>query len=395
MKIFKLPDLGEGLPDAEIHEWHVNVGDEVKTDQLLVSMETAKAVVDVPSPRNGRIAKLYGKAGDLIHTGSPLVEYEDDNQQPVTTAPAAPAQASAATVAGSIQVGNTVINEAAAGLAASQSQAGHVKTLPVVRLLAQKLGLDLKQITSTSADAHISVDDLCQAIRQSWSQTASRQPTATAPVLSEHMKPLRGVRKAMAHSMAESHAQVVPVTICDDADISAWSANSDFTVRLIRAICVACKLEPVMNAHFDGYTPAIDIKKEINLGIAVDSADGLFVPVVKNAGELAAGELRTTINRFKEQIQNRSIPPADLRDATISLSNFGTFAGRYASPIIVPPMVTIIGAGRGRDEVVSIDGNFVSHRIIPLSVTFDHRAATGGEASRFLRAMMDDLKKPE
>jgi pyruvate dehydrogenase E2 component (dihydrolipoamide acetyltransferase) len=393
MTIFKLPDLGEGLPDAEIHEWHVQVGDEVKIDQLLVSMETAKAVVDVPSPCNGRITKLYGNAGDIIHTGMPLIEFESDVPVKTATEAAAPPRTSAATVAGSIQVGNTVINEAAAGLTASQSSAGQVKTLPVIRVLAQKLGLDLKQLSATHPLGHITLDDVCQAIRQRFSPHTAA-PAVAKPNLSAQMQPLRGVRKAMALSMAESHAQVVPVTLCDDADIAAWGKDSDFTTRLIRAICVACNEEPIMNAHFDGYTPAIDVRQDINLGIAVDSPDGLFVPVIKDAAKQSQAELRLTVNRFKEQIKTRSIPPADLRDATICLSNFGTFAGRYANPIIVPPMVTIIGAGRGRDEVVSANGTMAIHRIIPLSVTFDHRAATGGEASRFLRALIDDLEKP-
>jgi len=385
--IFKLPDLGEGLPDAEIHEWHVKVGDEVKIDQLLVSMETAKAVVEVPSPRSGRIVKLYGNVGDMINTGDPLIEYED-TEKPVTAA--APAGNSAATVAGSIKVGDTVIHEAAAGIKVKQESIDGVKALPVIRLIAQKLGLDLNRLPATGHVGQITLDDLCQAIKQ---QMQNAPAASKALPVNPAMKPIKGARKAMAHSMAESHASVVPVTLSDKADLSAWATGTDFTARLIRAICVACQVEPVMNAHFDGHIPAIDIKSDINIGVAVDGPEGLFVPVIKNAGALTAAELREKVNQFKLQVKDRSIPQEDLRGATITLSNFGTFAGYFANPIVVPPMVTIIGAGRGRDEVVSVNGKLEAHRILPLSVTFDHRAATGGEASRFLKAMIDDLEK--
>jgi pyruvate dehydrogenase E2 component (dihydrolipoamide acetyltransferase) len=395
MSIFKLPDLGEGLPDAEIHEWHVKVGDEVKVDQLLVSMETAKAVVEVPSPVTGKIVKLYGNAGDMINTGDPLVEFAETNAAkpaaaPETTTPVK--AASAATVAGAIEVGDTVLHEAAAGITPTQTTLGGVKTLPVIRIIAQKLGLNLSAIPATGAHGVITIDDLCRAITQ---QTGHSKPTTTAAPPTGNMKPIRGVRKAMAHSMADAHANIAAVTLSDDADLSAWKTGTDFTVRLIRAICAACKAEPLMNAHFDGNALAIDVKDEVNLGIAVDSADGLFVPVIKHAETLSASDLRSTVNRFKEQVKNRSIPAADLRDPTITLSNFGTFAGRYANPVVVPPMVTIIGAGRSRDEVVAVNGNMAIHRVIPLSVTFDHRAATGGEASRFLRALIDDLEKED
>lgn len=393
--IFRLPDLGEGLPDAEIHEWHVKEGDEVKVDQLLVSMETAKAVVDVPSPRDGRIVKLHGKVGDMINTGEPLVEYAEDKIAAPITQPViaddAPQQ-SAATVAGSIKVGNTVINEAAAGLSLSQDAIDGIKTLPVIRLIAQKLQLDLARVPASGHLGQITLDDLCAAIKQ---QMRSGTAATSNSIANPAMKPVKGVRKAMANSMAEAHAVVVPVTLSDKADLSSWTTGADFTARLIRAICFACKTEPVMNAHFDGHGPAIELKSDINIGLAVDSADGLFVPVIKDAEHLSAGDLRKTINRFKDEVKTRSIPQEDLRGATITLSNFGTFAGYFANPVVVPPMVTIIGAGRGRDEVVAANGKMEIHRILPLSVTFDHRAATGGEASRFLKAMIDDLEKTD
>jgi len=387
MNIFKLPDLGEGLPDAEIHEWHVKEGDTVKTDQLLVSMETAKAVVEVPSPCDGVIAKLHGKAGDVIDVGAPLVEFVSD--EPELEKKTEQVKHVGATVAGNIEVGDTILKENAAGIQSTSTHTGGTQTIPAIRMLADKLGIALSSIQGTGHHGQITLDDFANAIKKNGGHVKSAPAIAIPP---GDYQPLKGVRKAMAHTMAASHQAVVPVTIVDDADIGAWGKGTDITCRLIRAIINACQQEPVMNAWFDGDNSAIDIKKEIHLGLAMDSGDGLFVPVLKNAESRSNEDLRADIERYKEQVKARTVPQDDLKGATISLSNFGTFAGRYASPIVVPPMVTIVGAGRLRQQVVLVDGKVESHRIMPISVTFDHRAATGGEASRFLKAIIDDLQ---
>jgi len=134
---------------------------------------------------------------------------------------------------------------------------------------------------------------------------------------------------------------------------------------------------------------------EINIGIAMDAGEGLFVPVLKNAEKHDQASFRQELNRFKAEVQARSISPKDLGGSTIQLSNFGTFAGRYANPIVVPPNVAIIGTGKFRDEVVAVNNAIAIHRVMPLSITVDHRAITGGEAARFLKAMIDDLQKSQ
>lgn len=408
MSIFKLPDLGEGLPDAEIHEWHVNEGDIVKVDQLLVSMETAKAVVDVPSPYAGKIIKLHGKPGDVIQVGAPLVEYLTETSttpstpttSSIPTAASMPTTSSipvapecrpiGATVAGNIEVGDTIIHESAEGIQPT-TQAGGIKILPALRLLADKLQLSLSSIPATGKDGQITIDDFAKALQKNLSQPAKKSMPITVP--ESNYQPLKGVRKAMAHSMKAAHDNIVSVTIVDDANISALPKGTDITCRLIRAIVHACQVEPILNAWFDGEKLAIDVRKEINIGLAVDSAEGLFVPVIKNAHLREDVDIRQDINRFKDQVQDRTLPQDDLKGATISLSNFGTFAGRYATPIVVPPMVAIIGSGRLREQLVLVDGQVVTARIMPLSVTFDHRAVTGGEASRFLKMMIDYLQQ--
>lgn len=392
MKTFKLPDLGEGLPDAEIHEWHVAVGDHVKMDQPLVSMETAKAVVEVPAPYDGVITKLHGAVGDVIDTGQPLVSFEGEEEAPKEKSKRMSVQEGSDTVVGSIIVGDTVLEESASGIMPTQAQDKITRALPVVRLIAKKLNLDLTHIKASGAQGEVTLDDILHIIQSQMGSTPGTPLKAAVPA---GYTPLKGVRRSMAQAMALSHQEIAAVTIVDDADIAAWAEGNDITARIIRAIGYACHKEPALNGHFDGKSGSLHLSTAVHLGIAMDSGEGLFVPVIKNAENLEKEALRVLINRYKEEVRARTIPSADLQGATISLSNFGVFAGRYANPMIVPPMIAIVGCGKLREEVKWIKGKCQPHRIMPLSLTFDHRAATGGEGSRFLAAMMEDLQKED
>lgn len=375
MKIFELPDLGEGLPDAIIREWYVNVGDEVKVDQPIVAMETAKALVDVPSPFHGHIEKFFGEVGDTINTHDPLIGFAGDAK--------AGAREDSGTVVGSIEQGSNLSMDTI--VTTAKATAGHaIKVTPAVRLLAKQLGVDLNQVTGTGPQGSISKTDVQQAVGHATGAAASNEEVKGTP--------LSGLRRAMVLSMTESHKNIVPVTLCDDADIHAWQ-DQDVTVRLLRAIEHAVKVEPVVNSHFYGHTLSIEHFEPINVGMAVDTPEGLFVPVIKDIANKSDDELRAQINRFKSEAQSKSIAKEDLHGATIMLSNFGAFAGRYANPIIVPPMVCILGVGRSRDSLVAVNGQAEVHRIMPLSVTVDHRAVTGGEATRFLKEVMQSLAK--
>ncbi|KTD08167.1 dihydrolipoamide acetyltransferase family protein [Legionella jamestowniensis] len=370
MNIFNLPDLGEGLPDAEIHEWFVKEGDTVEVDQPLVSMETAKAVVDVPCPQAGKIIKLFGKPGDVIKTGEPLVGFE------ATEA----VRSDKGTVVGNLEE-STDISEDNFTIGSSHSGTQRAKATPAVRLLAKKLGVDLKSIKGTGEHGVITRDDV---------QNAANKQTQ----LPEGFEALRGVRRAMLNSMVQSHQEVVPVSIFDEADIQCWQPQTDITVRLIRAIVEACKKEPALNAWFNTEHSARKCFTEVNLGLAMDSTEGLFVPVIHNAAKRSDTEIRQLINDYKTDVQNRTVAADNLKGATITLSNFGKFAGRFASPIIVPPMVAIVAVGRLYEGAVVNQDRIEKHRLLPLSLSFDHRAVTGGEATRFLGAVIEALQKP-
>lgn len=374
MKLFKLPDLGEGLPDAEVREWYVKVGDDVKTDQPLVAMETAKALVDVPAPFDGTVEKLFGAPGDTIETGQPLIGFVGEG-----TAEEAPKDAG--TVVGAIEEGEAVLEEAAAGIAPQRQTTQPIKATPAVRMLAKQLGVNLRDIKPkgdkiTAADVKLAA-----------------APAHSASTLSGDLTKLSNVQRAMALSMAKSHQEIVPVTIIDDADINAWAEDEDISLRIIRAIQAGCQTVPIINSYFDAQQMAYKQHDAINLGIAVDTQKGLYVPVLKDIAQRDDASIREQINRFKAQAQDHSLPQEDLHGATLMMSNYGAFAGRYATPIPVPPMVAIIGVGRARDEVVAENGKPAVHRIMPIAVTVDHRLVTGGEVGRCLKAIIDALKQ--
>ena len=199
----------------------------------------------------------------------------------------------------------------------------------------------------------------------------------------------------MANAMTLSHQNVVPVTLMDDADISAWRKGTDATARLLRAIAKAALAEPALNAWFDGEKMERLLHPSVNIGVAVDTPDGLYVPVMKDCQRLSLSELRQALDTLIARVRDKTISPQEMQGATISLSNFGTIAGRYGTPIVVPPQVAILGAGRYREELKLTERGIVKSRILPLSLSFDHRACTGGEGARFLAAVIEDLQKPE
>jgi Pyruvate/2-oxoglutarate dehydrogenase complex, dihydrolipoamide acyltransferase (E2) component, and related enzymes len=381
MSVFRLPDLGEGLQDAEIREWLVKEGDLVGSDQPLVSVETAKAVVEVPSPRAGRVTRLCCKAGDILEVGKPLVEFEG-GESAAEPAPSPPPSAQDAirdsgVVVGAMKSGNDVVTEKATSV---HSGAG-LKVTPAVRALAHRLNVDLGIITPTGPDGMITQADV---------QRVHRILTEVGP-----LELLRGPRRAMAKTMSQARDEVMQTTVTDDAVLHAWPERRDLTVRLIRAMVAAVRAEPSLNAWFDSHEVGRRVIEAVHLGVAVDTPDGLYVAVLQNVQQRDAASLRDGLRRMKEAAMNHAMPPEELRGYTITLSNFGRFGGKYATPVVVPPTVAIVAAGALQDAVVPVNGEIRIAPVVPLSLAFDHRAVNGGEATRFLAALKADLERPD
>jgi len=395
MTTFNLPDLGEGLPEAEIVAWHVHEGDSVSVDQPLLSVETAKAVVDVPSPYTGRILKFHAQAGDTVETGKPLVDFEVQGGTKSASASAsshaaAPGSGQGMVVGHMASSDEEFVDRAVAGGGRRRS-GERVRAAPAVRMLAKRLNVELASCRATGRRGLVTVDDV---LARANIGSRTRGPAVVVPGLTDADK-LRGTRKAMSHSMSLSRDEVAMCTIFDDADIEGWKKRGDVTVRLIRAIAAGAKAEPSLNAWFDPSGPSRKILEHVDLAIAVDTGEGLIVPVLRNVGAQSVEQLRTSVNELKERTRNRTVTPEEMRDYTFTLSNFGTLAGRYATPLVVPPSVAILGAGKTQRDVVAGATIPEIHTRIPLSLTFDHRCITGGEACRFLGAVIADLSLPE
>ncbi len=360
MTSFPLPDLGEGLHEAEIVTWHVSAGDHVVSGQPLVSVETDKAVVEIPAPYSGTVRELFCEAGDMVKTGAAIVEIETGEAE------------DAAAIVGDIPKVDEPTKTAAIEEVTQQQPtvAGQVRATPAVRKLAGDHNVDLQTIHGSGPGGAILSEDVL----------------AHSQFSIEGQK-LRGVRRSMAAAMTKSHAAVVPATITDRADISGWDDGEAPMVRLAQAVVVACSKEPALNAWFDG--TRYQICEDINLAVAVDTPAGLFAPVLRDAGRQT--DIGKKISELRRAVEDRTIAAQDLKGATITLSNFGNLGGEHAALVVSPPQVAILGAGRIGDACIPVDGKPAVRRILPLSLTFDHRVITGGEAARFLQAVVADL----
>lgn len=350
---FVLPDLGEGLVEAEILDWHVDAGDPVVAGQPLVSVETDKSVVEVPSPRSGTIAARHGAPGDLVAVGAPLVTFAGEVRE------------DPGSVVGHVPDGSR-------------------RASPAVRSLAHRLGVDLARVAGSGPEGVVTRADVEAA--------AGSEAEPAGPV--EPLEPLRGVRRAMAANMAAAHQAVVPATVHDLADVGEWAPGTDPTLRLLRAVAAGAVAEPALNAEFLGPDRGRRLRRRVHVGVAVDTEAGLFVPVLRDVDRRGLDDLRAGLDRLRADVARRSIPPDELAGATITLSNYGTHGGLHAELVVLPPQVAIVGAGRRHDAVVAGPEGPTVRSSLPISLTFDHRVVTGAEALHFLRVLVDDLRSP-
>src|SRR5262245_7429289 len=375
MKAFHFPDLGEGLHEAQVVEWHVAEGDEVAADDPLLSVETDKAVTEVPAPWKGRIAKLCAAVGDTIQVGDVVVRYEgEDAAQPAVAATerqrAVPAEAAAVR---------------------PSAPAGRVRAMPAVRILATELGIDLAAIAGSGPDGTVLARDLAGALSRPRHGVTDLPSTGPENADDGSWQPLAGVRRSMARNMERSRAEIAPATVHEEADVSAWMRGTDVTARLVRALLAGVAAEPALNGWFDAVRGR-RLHQALHLGVAVDIADGLVVPVLRDAGAVDARRLRGELDRLIEAARQRTLAPGELAGATMALTNYGMIAGLHATPVVIPPQIAILGSGRIAERLKpAADGPRVA-RVLPLSLTYDHRCVTGGEAARFLRAVIASLE---
>jgi pyruvate dehydrogenase E2 component (dihydrolipoamide acetyltransferase) len=386
---FKFPDVGEGIAEAEIIRWLVKEGDAVKEDQDLLEVETDKAILTLNSPYTGKVTKLHGKEGDIIKVGDVLTTFDAGGKE-ATLVEAE--KKDSGTVVGSLSDNEVV------------EVIRPVQATPAVRALAKETAIDLAKVKGTGPGGRITREDVERAATK-----AAPQTNVEGDVYGSVEKvPLRGIRRTVAKRMAEASKRVAEVTIWEDADITELEqvrakeqrvaeqkgVKLTYLPFLIKAVIPALKAHPYFNASLDEAAEAIILKKYFNIGIAVDTSDGLIVFVIKNADEKNILDLARETATLAEKARLRKIDLHELKGSTFTITNYGVVGASYGTPIINHPEVAIVGLGKIEDRPVVRNGQIAIRKIMPLSLAFDHRVIDGVEAGRFLGVVIQHLEDP-
>jgi pyruvate dehydrogenase E2 component (dihydrolipoamide acetyltransferase) len=396
---FRLPDLGEGLEDAELVEWCVHVGQHVNENDILAKMETAKALVDVPSPREGVISVLHGQPGQAIKVGSPLVTYRPASEPaPVETKKEPPpVEADAGSVIGQLET-------------SAPPSSGPPLASPAVRRLARERGVELTEVTGTGVGGRIIAADV-EAAASTNAPRPQKTPAALETDGESVRIPFRGVRRTIADHLRFSVNHAVHYTVMDEADVTALDqlrrklvAASNEKITLLPFVASAvCRVLvgrkgdkfAQINSTVDDDRDEIVQHRAVHLGIATDTESGLVVPVIRDAQRLGVIEISRLIMQLAQVSRDRSIPPEQLRGSTFTISNFGSIAGRFGTPIINYPEAAILAVGRAREGVVVRNGMLGVGKLLPLSLSADHRVVDGATAATALAKIIELLQAPE
>jgi pyruvate dehydrogenase E2 component (dihydrolipoamide acetyltransferase) len=448
---FKFPDVGEGIVEGEIVEWLVKEGDQVALDQPLVEVETDKAVVEIPSPCKGVILEILAQPGEIIQVGQVMIRIQEEGEVTeapvklaVEKAPAAPppsepeekkaeeappapppkeeeerVEAPSVGVVGKLEEAEEELppavptSKSAPTEAAPSKRAGLPLATPAVRRLARAQGLNLSQIKGTGEDGRITREDLLKYSEEKKLDVPRHITVAPVHVESgkfgetEHI-PIRGVRRAVAKQMAKSKYTAPHVTSMDEVDATelvalreelqpkaeARGTHLTYLPFIIKAVSICLIEHPYLNSSLNDEDQEIILKKFYNIGFATDTEEGLMVPVVKNADKKDLVEIAAETRKLAESARSRTISLADIKGGTFTITDFGSLGGGFGTPIINYPEVAILGVGMVRDTPVVREGEIVVRKIMPLSLSFDHRVVDGAEAQRFLNDLVSLLEIP-
>lgn len=422
--IFNFPDIGEGLDEGTIVEWYVEKGMEVKSGDPLVKMETDKVVTDIPSPKTGIISAVYGKVGEVINVGNALVEIEIEG----VLGEAAIKEANTddfsieaieednAGVVGTIEVAgnNAYMPSSNEGLSNidEQNSARKPKTkilaTPVARAMAKELNVDINLVNGTGPAGRVMIEDIKKFVNTGQANEAPVYASKVSEFEEVTYKPLSQMRKAIARNMSVSKQNAVHMSVHDEVEISElFSVRNRFKqiysekgVKLsylpfiIKATVKALQQYKIMNAQLDLENSRIIYKNFYNIGIAVDTPEGLVVPVIRNADKLTVIELAKQLNTISEKAQNKSLSLDDMKAGTFTITSYGSIGGYYAVPVINYPQTGILGIGRITEKPVIKNNEIVKGIVMPLSLSVDHRIVDGGEVTRFLNKIMYYLADP-
>jgi pyruvate dehydrogenase E2 component (dihydrolipoamide acetyltransferase) len=441
VKEFKFPDVGEGIHEGTVVKWHVKEGDTVKADQTIVDVETDKAVVELPSPASGTILRINFHEGTQVNVGETLVVIGEPGEkvavspQPsaAKSAPAAPKPAAAVPVP---QARAAPAQSAPPAQSASTSP-GEILATPSTRRLARELNVDIATVKGTGPAGRISDDDVKAAQSGGAAQVAGTgqvrgtpqsggaaqftgrpaQPGQSAEVMQPEIIrtaegdiriPMTGIRKTIADRMSYSKTHIPHACGMDFVDVTKLvmirerekhifepAVHLTYLPFVVKACVIALRKYPSFNAHFDNDKNELIAKKDINVGIAVETPEGLMAPVIKNADRKSVVELAAEIERLATLARERKLRLEDMRGATFTITNVGSVGGFFSTPIIDPPQVAILGMHRIKDMALVVNGYVAARKAMGLSICFDHRVIDGAIATEFLNTVMKHLEDPD
>ena len=423
---FKFADIGEGIHEGKILKWNFKVGDKVKEGETLVIVETDKVNAELPSPVDGIIEKLGAEEGDTIHVGQTVVLINDgsktevkeepkkeEKKAPVSEGKAAPG------VIGEIEVSEDVMESSSEHeVKSSSTQTEKVLATPVARQLAKDLGVDIKTVVGTGENGRIMKEDIMKKAQSnkplSYASPSNPEPSYVQPTVTVSVQgdveyvPITKLRKAIVNSMTKSKQIIPHTTVMDEVAIddlvelrnkvkeqaAAQNIKLTYMAFVMKAVVLSLKKFPMFNASFDQANDRMILKKFINLGMAVDTPDGLIVPNIKDADKKSILELAKELRDVANQTIDRKVQLSQLQNTTFSITNFGAANLMYGTPIINHPEVAILGVGRIEQRAVVENGQIVARYMMPLSLAVDHRVIDGADAGRFLTYFKSLLNDP-
>jgi pyruvate dehydrogenase E2 component (dihydrolipoamide acetyltransferase) len=424
--VFKFPDIGEGISEGVIIKWHVEKGQEIKAGANLVQMETDKVVADIPSPRGGVVAARFGSPGDTVKVGDALVEIDieglsgEDAQAAAREKPApprpSPVKEESFGIVGVLEEAGdgAYLPAGVEGLPAgippkAAPRVGRALATPVARAYARNLGLDINQVPGTGPGGRVTKKDI-----ESHARTSADAPVSAA--LQGQMPadpgveyvPLTQLRKTIAHRMTLSLQNAAHAAVFDEVEASslvelrnsqkdrlaADGVKLTYMAFIVKAVALSLKAHRIFNSRLEMDRSRIVINNRINIGLAVDTPEGLIVPVIHDAGGLTIREIAARIMSLSERARERKLTVDELKGGTFSITNYGAIGGIFGMPIINYPEVAILGVGRLRQAPVVKDGLLTAGWLLPLSLAGDHRVVDGADAARFLGRVMQYLSDP-
>lgn len=396
---FKFPDVGEGITEGVIVKWKVKQGDKVKADQPIADIETDKAIVDIPVPKAGIIKQIFHKVGETIKVGEVLVEIDTGDLKQTETKKEKKAEKPksgkyTSSVVGFLDDKEELLPDRKEVKSSISSK--HIRATPKIRRLAKQLGIDLETIKGTGHQGRITEDDLKSGKTKSVSSKSAGKFEKI---------PIKGLRKAISKTLTQANTIEVPVTNFYDCDVTKlWDLRKKEKVKaekkgvkltflpyIIQAVLSGMKDYPIINSAIEDED--IVVKKFFNIGIAVATDDGLIVPNIKDANKKSLYELATSITELADKARKRTLTLDEMKNGTFTITNLGSIGVKYFTPMLNYPEAAILGLGKIEEKAVVENGKIVVKRILPLSITFDHRSIDGATASMFMLKVIEKIEK--